>query len=200
MGRGGGGGGVVALYPESLQPCTTKLMSSHRLHHRSLAPFVQLHLFIFVLLVSAAVSVALQPHAYAGMMDLISMSSIAFLMFMSLYFIGYDKQPSGAASLGGMYKPLIMSVMIASQVANSITMTGMTFLTLLSLRSSTSVSLWFMLCVTGPLTTTVGAVCLVFDILVIIFMLLFTVTKTRKHFIGCAYELRCYASLALCEP
>ena len=97
-GRGGGGGSVVGLYPgQGLQPCTTKLMSSHRLHHRSLAPFVQLHLFIFVLLVSAAVSVALQPHAYAGMMDLISMSSIAFLMFMSLYFIGYDKQPSGAA-------------------------------------------------------------------------------------------------------
>jgi hypothetical protein len=36
----------------------------------------------------------------------------------------------------------------------------------------------------GPLTTTIGAVCLVFDILIIIFMLLITVTKTRKHFIG----------------
>jgi hypothetical protein len=64
---------------------------------RSLAPFVQLHLFIFVLLLSAAVSVMLQPHAWAGQMDLLSMSSIAFLMFMSLYFIGYSKQPSGAA-------------------------------------------------------------------------------------------------------
>ena len=65
---------------------------------RSLAPFVQLHLFIFVLLLSAAVSVMLQPHAWAGQMDLLSMSSIAFLMFMSLYFIGYSKQPSGAGS------------------------------------------------------------------------------------------------------
>lgn len=65
---------------------------------RSLAPFVQLHLFIFVLLLSAAVSVMLQPHAWAGQMDLLSMSSIAFLMFMSLYFIGYSKQPSGAES------------------------------------------------------------------------------------------------------
>jgi hypothetical protein len=61
---------------------------------------VQLHLFIFVLLLSAAVSVMLQPHAWAGQMDLLSMSSIAFLMFMSLYFIGYSKQPSGAGSRG----------------------------------------------------------------------------------------------------
>ncbi len=57
---------------------------------------MQLHLFIFVLLISAAVSVMLQPHAYAGQMDLLSMSSIAFLMFMSLYFVAYAKQPSCA--------------------------------------------------------------------------------------------------------
>jgi len=32
----------------------------------------------------------------------------------------------------------------------------------------------------------VGAICLVFDILIIVFMLLITITKTRKHFVGCA--------------
>lgn len=68
----------------------------HLIPCRGLPPFVQLHLFIFVLLISAAVSVMLQPHAYAGQMDLLSMSSIAFLMFMSLYFVAYAKQPSCA--------------------------------------------------------------------------------------------------------
>lgn len=66
---------------------------------RELPPFVQLHLFIFVLLVSAAVSVMLQPHRYAGRMDLVSMSAIALIMFMSLYFIAYNKQPSCASSM-----------------------------------------------------------------------------------------------------
>jgi hypothetical protein len=36
----------------------------------------------------------------------------------------------------------------------------------------------------GALTNTMGALCLAFDILVIVFMLLITVTKTRKHFVG----------------
>jgi len=67
---------------------------STRLGCRELPPFVQLHLFIFVLLVSAAVSVLLQPHRYAGRMDLVSMSAIALIMFLSLYFIAYNKQPS----------------------------------------------------------------------------------------------------------
>ena len=78
---------------------------------RSLAPFVQLHLFIFILLVSAAVSVMLQPHAYAGQMDLLSMSAISFLMFMSLYFITYNKQPSSACSCS----PLIPFVLLVLQ-------------------------------------------------------------------------------------
>ena len=59
-------------------------------------PFVQLHLFIAVLLASAGVSVALQPHKFAGQMDLLSMTAMSVIMFLSLYYINYAQQPSGA--------------------------------------------------------------------------------------------------------
>ena len=59
-------------------------------------PFVQLHLFIFVLLVSAGISVALQPHRFAGSMDLLSMTSMSVIMYLSLYYLNYAQQPSSA--------------------------------------------------------------------------------------------------------
>jgi len=61
---------------------------------RNLVPFVQLHLFIFVLLVSAGISVALQPHRFAGSMDLLSMTAMSVIMYLSLYYLNYAQQPS----------------------------------------------------------------------------------------------------------
>ncbi len=63
---------------------------------RNLVPFVQLHLFIFVLLVSAGISVALQPHRFAGSMDLLSMTAMSVIMYLSLYYLNYAQQPSSA--------------------------------------------------------------------------------------------------------
>ena len=60
-------------------------------------PFVQLHLFIFVLLCSAGISVALQPHKFAGQMDLLSMTAISVIMYLALYYLNYASQPSSKA-------------------------------------------------------------------------------------------------------
>ena len=67
------------------------------LPRRNLVPFVQLHLFIFVLLVSAGISVALQPHRFAGSMDLLSMTAMSVIMYLSLYYLNYSQQPSSEA-------------------------------------------------------------------------------------------------------
>jgi hypothetical protein len=50
---------------------------------RSLAPFVQLHLFISVFLLSALVSLLLKPHKFAAALDAFTLSAFALIMFLS---------------------------------------------------------------------------------------------------------------------
>ena len=52
--------------------------------------FIQLHTFIFVLLVSVVVNELLRPAQYASKLETISLAAMGFIMFLSLYFVDQD--------------------------------------------------------------------------------------------------------------
>jgi hypothetical protein len=72
--------GLSACVPACLPAC---LSSNTLCLCRSLAPFVQLHLFIFVFLLSAMVSLLLKPHKFAAVLDAFTLSGFALIMFLS---------------------------------------------------------------------------------------------------------------------
>jgi hypothetical protein len=52
--------------------------------HRSLAPFIQLHLFISIFLLSVMVSLVLKPYKFAATLDAFALSAFALILFLSL--------------------------------------------------------------------------------------------------------------------
>lgn len=69
------------------------------LHWRRVwTPFVQLHVFIFVLLLSVAISLWLRPLAFAADLELISLTGFAMIMFLSLYFVDNEYSENPPAS------------------------------------------------------------------------------------------------------
>lgn len=48
---------------------------------------MQLHVFIFVLVLSLAISCILRPLKHAYLMELVSLSAICVIMYLSLYFV-----------------------------------------------------------------------------------------------------------------
>jgi hypothetical protein len=52
--------------------------------------FIQLHVFIFVLLLSVLLNEWLRPVLYAGLLETVSLAAMAFIMFLSQYFVDAD--------------------------------------------------------------------------------------------------------------